>query len=263
MDARIYGARSWSLEPVHAGLRRRGIPTYDLLGWGFPTGEVPFFWVAMSHLPGRPVQGSDGAPDPEDLQRACGEALGTLHAITRPFDGFVDQTEPYRLTWSDAFFQSLENALRRALAHRDPTFGEHEAEIRAFVDRHRRDWSPPDRYSLSHPDGLQGFAEFAGGCWLFTGHLDLEDFTFTDPRFPLAGYELTAARPVSAAFWDGYRTARAVDPSYEAVRDLFKLYYLLDWFWIVYDPRWNPTPAAVARSARRQTNAVLRTIRDG
>jgi hypothetical protein len=53
----------------------------------------------------------------------------------------------------------------------------------------------------------------------------------------LAGYELGATGPVLPAFTEGYCTFKTIDPSHETVRDLFKLYYLLDWFWIVFDPR--------------------------
>jgi hypothetical protein len=260
VDARIYGARSWSLAPVHALLRERGLPTYDLLGHGFPSADVPYAWVVMSSLDGVPVRGCDGAPDPDAFHRVCGEALGALHAVTRPYDGAVDRDEPHRMAWTDAFFQSLEHALQRVLAQGDPNFCRHEAEIRTFIDARRIRWVPPHAYVLSHPDGLQGHALRDRTRWRFVGHLDLEDFSFTDARFPLAGYELGAAGSVPPAFWEGYRAFQATDASDESVRGLFTLYFLLDWFWIVFDPRLTPATTR-SQSIDRHTNAILRTMR--
>src|SRR5439155_15837963 len=109
------------------------------------------------------------------------------------------------------------------LEHGDATFCCHEREIWTFIDGHRQRWVLPRGYALSHPDGLQGHARHDGARWHFNGHLDLEDYAFTDARFPLAGYELGAAGPVPPVFWEGYRAYKDVDPSYEVTRDLFKL----------------------------------------
>jgi hypothetical protein len=142
----------------------------------------------------------------------------------------------------------------------DSTFCQHEREIRTFIDAHRRSWVPAGEFVLSHPDGLQGHAVHDGTKWRFVGHLDLEDVSFTDARFPLAGYELGAAGPVPTAFWEGYRAHKAIDASYESVRDLFTLYYLLDWFWIIFDPRRTPS-ATVSERFQSHTDIILRTVR--
>jgi hypothetical protein len=162
VDARIYSARSWSLAPVHTLLRERCLPTYDLLSHGFPSADVPYVWLVMSPLPGVSVRECDGAPDPEGFQRACGEALGALHTVTRSYDGTVDREEPYRISWTDAFFGSLENVRRKVLARGDATFCQHEREIRRFIDAHRQSWVSAKEFVLSHPDGLQGHARYDG-----------------------------------------------------------------------------------------------------
>jgi hypothetical protein len=261
VDARVYAARSWSLAPVNALLRQRGLPTYDLLGWGFPDADVPFFWLVMSVVDGEFARGHPGDPDRPGFHRVCGEALGALHAVGRSFDGAVDRTARHDLPWSEAFFGSLDGLVRREAARPDGLFRAHEPEVRAFVDARRARWVPPRAYALSHTDGLQGHVASVDGRWRYAGHVDLEDYVFTDARFPLAGYELGAGGPLPPAFWEGYRAFTEVDPSYEAVRPLFGLYYLLSWFWLSYDPGRHPTDQAAGRSAARRLEGVLRTVR--
>jgi hypothetical protein len=75
-------------------------------------------------------------------------------------------------------------------------------------------------------------AKYAGGCWTFTGIVDIEDHYFVDQRFALAGYELFlhyGGRTVPAAFWAGYRQFKPVAVAYTSLRELFFLYYLLSW----------------------------------
>ncbi|MGH2352234.1 MAG: hypothetical protein ACRDJN_11550, partial [Chloroflexota bacterium] len=172
------------------------------------------------------------------------------------------RTAPYHLSWTEAFFQSLEYRLQRALATGNAAVCGSEGQLRAFAEAHQRRWVPPREYVLSHFDGLQGMAKHDGRRWVFTGHVDLEDVSFTDARFPLAGYELGVEgrerrRRVPTTFWDGYHAHKAADPSYEAVRDVFKLYYLLEWFPMAYDPRWSDGPADMARSIRRFESAIV------
>jgi hypothetical protein len=87
-------------------------------------------------------------------------------------------------------------------------------------------------------------AKYAGGCWTFTGIVDIEDYYYVDQRFALAGYELSlhsAGRTVPATFWAGYRQFKPVPVSYTSLREMFFLYYLLSWLPICYgDWRWKP-----------------------
>ena len=241
---RIYSDRAWSIGHVHALLRARGLPTYDLLAYEPPTGDMPYYWVVMSALEGVSVREhlhyGDG-PDLEGLHRAADDALGAMHAIKRAYDGPVDLEAPYQQDWAGAFFGELERLLGQALAVDNPALCGQEARLRAFVETHRQGWVAAREYVLSHFDGLQAMAAHDGRRWVITGHLDLEDFGFTDARWPLAGYELGVEdvdrrRRVPGAFWEGYRAHKADDPSFEAVRQVFKLFYLLDWCQMGYEP---------------------------
>jgi hypothetical protein len=267
-DARVYAARSWSHAPTHALLRERGLPVYDVLGESFPDDEVPYFWVAMSLLEGVDARGHRARDPDEDaaFQRCCGEALGALHAVGRPHDGPVDRETPYTLPWTEMFFRSLNGRVRESLDLGSRAVREHERLLRGWIDARRRRWVPPECYSLSQMDGLQGLARREAGGWRFQGHVDLEDFAFMDARFPLAGCELDAEgvrgrRPVPVPFFEGYRSRCAIDPSYVDARDLFKLYYLLSWLYIPYDPRYHASPEAMARSIADHEGAILALLR--
>lgn len=229
-EQRVYGTHPSSLGAVHALLRERGLPTYDLLAWGMPSDGVPCFWAAMSALGGVSVRGHRDALDPEGFHRTCGAALGALHAVTRAYDGAVDLASPHGTDWDEAFFGSFEGVVEREIGARG--MGDLAVEVRAFLERQRRNWVKSDRYALSHVDGLQGHAERDDAGWRYLGHVDLEDVVFLDARFALAGYELGVGGPVPAAFWDSYRELAAVDASYGTVRDVMTLYFLVNWLWI-------------------------------
>ena len=195
-------------------------------------------------------------------------ALGALHAVTRDYDGPVDQAEPHRLHWTDAFFRSLEHRARTALALGNEALGRQEGRLRAFIAGQRRDWVPPRTFALSHADGLQAMAAWDGASWALTGYLDLEDYGFTDPRLPLAGYELGVVGRerrgrVPAAFWEGYRARAPVDPGYPAVRALVWLYFLLEWFPDAYAPDGDDDAAARAENIRRFEYAITTLLDEG
>jgi hypothetical protein len=265
---RVYGARSWSHAPTHALLRARGLPVYDRLGEDFPTADVPYFWVAMSLLEGVDVRGH-GEPDPAEYARfhaCCGEALGALHAVTRAHDGPVDRATPFRTSWTDSFFASLDEELRKGVALGSAVLAEHEPPLRRWIEERRGRWVEPSRYSLSQMDGLQGIARRDGGGWAFRGHVDLEDFSYMDSRFPLAGCELGAEgvrgrKPIPASFYEGYRSRSPIDPSFAEARDVFKLYYLLSWLYIPYDARYHRSPAEQRRSIDHHEGAILTLVR--
>jgi aminoglycoside 6'-N-acetyltransferase len=144
-----------------------------------------------------------------------------------------------------------------------------EGALRDWIDARRRRWvapSGPAAYSLSQMDGLQGVARRDPGGWRFVGHVDLEDFSFMDPRFPLAGYELGAEgvrgrKPIPASFYEGYRSRLPIDPSFAEARDVFKLYYLLSWLYIPYDARYHRSPAEQRRSIDHHESAILTLVR--
>jgi hypothetical protein len=288
-QARIFVARSHNLRPVHALLRAHRLPTYDLLASEFPSAEVPYFWQAMSALEGRPLgewRDLTSGRAHASLQHFVGDALGRVHAITRPYDGWVDQTIPYRVDWGTVFFRALESCvdgrLRQAREYEarrgrtvrpgDGSLAGAEAQIRAFVAEQRRRWVPAREYVLSHVDGIQALAvrDTRDGPrqpgWVLTGHVDLEDFAFMDARLPLAGYELGYGdlehrRQVPPEFWAGYRRHQEVDPTYAATRDLFQLFYLFGMSRFLYDPH-HREPAKQEQDIQRFTRAIVsRTTR--
>lgn len=261
LEARIYGRAGSDLRTVHALLESRGLPTYELLAHGEPSDGIPCPWLVMSVLPGVRVRGHAGEPAGDGFYRMCGEALGAVHSVTRAVDGPAERAAPFAISWTDAFFQALERSLQALMARAGAVVARHEREVRAFIDERRRRWVPPREYMLSHLDGLQGHAVFERGSWAFTGHVDIEDFGFTDSRFPLAGFEKGAAGPVTLAFWDSYHAWRPPDPTYEEARQVFQLFYTLEWSWMDFSPRYNATAEARAASLERRAGNILRTIR--
>jgi len=244
---RMYSARTWSVPAVHALLRRHGLPAYDLLGWGPPDGEVPFFWVVMSALDGVSVRDRlKGDPSElTDLFRVAGEELARVHSVARAYDGAVDLASPYDEPWGQAFFSYLRTFVSRVRERGTPAvaalLGEYWRSIETFVEDQERRWTPTSEFMLSHFDGLQAQATQHDGTWRFTGHFDLEDFSFREPRWALAAFELGVEgvrhqRRVPAAFWDAYRANKTVDPSYNESKSVFKLFHLLDWAQMDYEP---------------------------
>jgi hypothetical protein len=229
-EARIYGTHPRSLGATYALLQSRGIPTYELLGWGMPTAGVPVYWFAMSLLDGVSVHGGRPEDDAEGFQRMCGHALGAMHAVTRSFDGAADRSSPHPTSWVDGFSGAFEQVVRRELDLRG--LSDLASRVRKFADRRHREWTEAPSYSLSHVDGLQGHAVHGLTGWRYLGHVDLEDVVFLDARFALAGYELAHGGIAPAPFWEAYESLVDADASYPAVRSVLQLYLLTDWLWI-------------------------------
>ena len=237
----------------------------------------------MSALEGQPIGEWLDLPSGDEhafRHHFAGDALGRVHAITRPHDGWVDQTTPYRVDWGTAFFSALESSLDgrlrqareyeqrcgRTVRPGDGSLAGSEALLRAFVADHRRRWVPAREYALSHADGIQAHVTRDAGRtgegprWVVTGHVDLEDMAFMDARLPLAGYELGYEGPerrrcVPREFWDGYRRHKEVDPMYGGARELFQLFYLLAWTRGLYRAD-HPDPAKQEREVQRFGRAI-------
>jgi hypothetical protein len=97
---------------------------------------------------------------------------------------------------------------------------------------------------------------------VLTGHIDLEDMAFMDARLPLAGYELEyesleRRRQVPPEFWAGYRRHKEVAPTYEATREVFKLFYLLAWTRAFYSTHWRGGGAEQEQDVQRIARAIV------
>lgn len=83
-----------------------------------------------------------------------------------------------------------------------------------------------------------------------------------DPRLPLAGYELEYESlerrlQVPPDFWAGYRRHKEVDPTYEATREVFRLFYLLAWTRAFYSTHWRGGGAKQEQEVQRIARAIV------
>jgi fructosamine-3-kinase len=221
-DDRVYGARWSNLLPAYELLKRSGVAAPTLRASGNLIDEGLHYEV-LDHL--------DGDADDFSSQwfSALGKSLGQLHAVTRPWQGWVAMGAPYAETWTAAFAASFQSRLAQA----KPIIGDalHPA-IEDYVRQTTLALDEPEDFVFSHTDGFQGVFRRTDRNWRLMGVIDIEDHQFTDQRFVLAGLELSHAwsgRVVPPAFWNAYGAYRPVDRSYPRFRKLFQLYYLLVW----------------------------------
>ncbi len=148
----------------------------------------------------------------------------------------MDKEKPYAKNWRVAFKEALE--YRFSHIKNSKYFNEKIINrIELFINLNLKKWTDPSEYVLSHVDGMQGMAKFKNSKWLFCGHIDLEDYRFTDPRFVLAGFEVcinySATSKIPVAFWNAYSKHKKVDGSYRVIKKLFKLLYFMSWIHMI------------------------------
>jgi hypothetical protein len=240
VDKRIYAARHSNFHGAYHVLTKANLPVPTVYSSrSVMIGKTRWSYQVMALLAGIDVRNTLAFGEPpaaNELHALTGAMLARMHAITRPYDGWVDQMQPYQLPWRDAFFQSLHNQLSAA-SQVSTAIRQQQAAICAFIDQQATTWVAPTEFVLSHVDGLQAMAAYQDGQWHFTGFVDLEDHCFVDQRFVLAGHELimrVGRRELPSAFWDAYQAIKAVPASYHATRPLFQLYYLLSWLTVFY-----------------------------
>jgi fructosamine-3-kinase len=223
VDDRVYGSRWSNLAAAHAQLRASGLAVPALHAQG-TLADVGLSYAILDYLDGDP---DDGSPD----WSACvGQALGCLHAVTRPHHGWVDMPAADSVHWPSAFAASFNGWLERGTTQLSPAL------LGAVARRCEpllASLTQPERFVFSHTDGFQGVLKKTPG-WALAGVIDIEDHQFTDQRFVLAGFELSRAfyGPSDPVFWDAYAAVTPVDPSYRTFRPLFQSYYLLVWTWV-------------------------------
>lgn len=239
---RVYGSRWSNLRPSHDLLISYGLPVYKLYSVG-QLSEHNVNYFIMEALEGESVReflAYKTHVEVNQLHRLAGETMGRMHRITRDFQGWISMPtpQPDSKDWQTTFFESAANHLVKA-AQRNNFIREHRSLIDDFYLAKKREWTDPKQFVYSHTDGFQGMAKYENGKWQLTGLIDIEDNQFTDPRFVLTGYELALEyekRKAPADFWEGYKQYTTIDESYQNLKPLFKLYYLISWFTnVVYD----------------------------
>lgn len=226
-NARVYGSRWNNLLPAYALLEKSDIPIPKLYTSGSLKSENIHYEI-LEYLSGNPDDYSVG------WFAAVGKALGTIHKISRPYQGWVDIERPYTECWSDAFTQSLESQLGQARLCL-PT------ELHAQITKHiskSEQITEPGVFVLSHTDGFQGVLRKEGAKWDLVGVIDIEDHQFTDQRFVLSGFELSHTlekRTTPNEFWTMYSEQIPIDPTFDTYKKLFQIYYLLVWSRVLKD----------------------------
>ena len=230
---RVYGSQISSFGAAYACLRQNKIPVPQLYAEYSPQPGIPFYYQLMEFLPGQDVHqvfSSTPQANQPALQQFLAKHLGTIHRITRSYDGWVELAAPHPLSWRDAFFTALYQHLDSACDH--AAIAEQRLKIMQTVAHHQDQWTDPTEFVLSHLDGLQGIVDKTSAGWQFLGVIDIEDYCFTDQRFVLSTFELEAeSQEVSLlpGFWAAYESVTKLDPAYWKLRPLFQLYVLLDW----------------------------------
>ena len=221
VDDRVYGSRFGNLRPAYDLLGQAGLPTPWLHGFGASV-EQGVFYAVFDYLDG----------DPDDFSAAwfcaVGSSLRKLHAVTRAYQGWVGLRTPIPERWSSAFQRALAINLAKAASVLPQS-------LALAIERRARKapaLDEPAEFVLSHTDGFQALLKRRGADWEVMGHIDVEDFQFTDRRFVLTGFELAHrlnGRTVPSEFWQAYGWQAAE-------RHLqFELLYLLVWARVLRD----------------------------
>lgn len=226
-DDRVYGSRWSNLLPAYELLQKSSIEVPKLHASGSLESEKLNYEI-LDYLKG----------DPDDFSvewfEAVGNALGSIHKVTRAYQGWIGMETPYIESWSDAFTKSLESQLEQAKPYLST---ELHAQVTEFVAQHES-ITEPEAFVLSHTDGFQGVLKKEGTNWELVGVVDIEDYQFADQRFVLVGLELahaTERRIVPNEFWTAYSEQTAVDPTFDTYKNLFQIYYLLVWSRVLKD----------------------------
>lgn len=232
-DNRVYGARWSNFEPSYNLLVSHNLPVPSLRSKG-QIEQLGVQYAVMDFIEGESVReflAHEDHGDMDQLHALVGETMGQMHQITRDYQGWVDMDKKYARDWRESFFESMDSHLQNAAAKSEFVRNSID-QIRKYIQLKRSEWTDLKSFVFSHTDGFQGMAKFENNQWQLTGIIDLEDHQYTDPRFVLQGHELALEfeqRQVPPSFWAAYEKHTPLDPSYEKLKDLFKLYYLLSW----------------------------------
>lgn len=232
-EQRVYGGHSKSLVGVYNLLKKNNLKTFTLISHSSPSKEIPYFYQLISKLNGFSIREHlvINKINKKELFELAGIEFAKLHLITRGYDGWIEQKTPYEISWKESFFSALD--LRLKYLTDNKYFNEKDLKkLTHFIKSKKEKWTTPKKYVFSHVDGLQSMVEYKKNNWIFNGHIDLEDYRFTDQRFVLAGFEIGAnysTKEANVNFWNGYLKLKKVDDSYEQLKDLFKVFYFMSW----------------------------------
>jgi|GEM_PF-3550105 len=232
-EQRVYGGHSKSLVSVYKLFKKNNLKTFILKSHSMPGKEIPYYYQLISKLNGFSIREHLvlNNINKKGLFELAGTEFGKLHLITRNYDGWVDQTTPYKRSWKESFFLALD--LRSKYLTENKYFNDKDSkQLFSFIENKKNKWVSPKEYVFSHVDGLQGMVEYKKNDWVFNGHIDLEDYRFTDQRFVLAGFEIGAnysTKEAPVSFWKGYLKFKKIDKSYNEIKDLFKVFYFMSW----------------------------------
>ncbi|MFA5936962.1 MAG: hypothetical protein WC822_03730 [Candidatus Paceibacterota bacterium] len=231
-EQRVYGGHSKSLVNNYKLLKSNNLKTFTLLSYSLPNKEIPYFYQLISKLDGFSIREYLALNNNQkELFKLAGIEFGKLHSITRSYDGWAKQDIPYKKNWEKSFFLALDLRLKYLIENK--YFNKKDSKtLTTFIENKKIKWTSPREYVFSHVDGLQGMVEYKKNKWIFNGHIDLEDYRFTDQRFVLAGFEIGAnysTKKAPAVFWNEYLKFKKIDKSYEELKDLFKVFYFMSW----------------------------------
>jgi hypothetical protein len=232
-EQRVYGGHSKSLVSVYRLFKKTNLKTFTLISYSLPNKKIPYYYQLLSKLNGFSIREHLISNDinKKELFQLAGIEFGKLHLITRSYDGWVDQNTPYKTNWKESFFLALDLRLKYLIENK--YFNDKDLhKLLSFIEYKKNKWISPKEYVFSHVDGLQGMVEYKKNDWVFNGHIDLEDYRFTDQRFVLAGFEIGAnysTKEAPVSFWKGYLKFKKVDKSYNELKDLFKIFYFMSW----------------------------------
>lgn len=261
VNERVYSARWTEFEPAYAALKATHLPLPTIHTTGY-TKSGSHYFILMEYIVGESVREyMPNAAEDTGFHRAVGETLGKLHRSTREYQGWISMKTPYQQSWGAAFFASLENQIRELESHNFMN-NEEVSRLREFTLKYQTEWTEPNEFVLSHLDGFQGIATKHTTGWSIDGIIDIEDHQFTDQRFVLCGHELameTEGHSLPASFWEAYSSAKALDPTFQQLKPIFKLYYLLAWLCVFEDKSIGDIPdrETKAENTKRMINMIL------
>ena len=222
VNDRVYGSRWSNLLPTYNLLETKNISTPKLYASGTLRDEN-LHYAIFDYLEG------DESDFSSEWFASLGHSVGSVHAVTRPYQGWPSLNTPYEEDWASAFQESIWARVKQSEQFINPNLNK---ALSTYIKKQLIYFTSPKHFVLSHTDGFQGVFKKENNDWNLLGVIDIEDYQFTDQRFVLSGIELTHAiegHPVPSSFWEAYSGAIPIDQSFSDFKLMFQIYYLLVW----------------------------------